>query len=109
MLWAASRAPLPKLQAFKQRMGGTFPWASSQGGDFNYDFNVSITEEQQRNGGAEYNYRRGGHAMTETTRPPVVMENAARNGAEPIAYVRERPGLSAFDPEHRGVYHTYSP
>ena len=64
MLWAASRAPLAKLQAFKQRMGWTFPWASSQGGDFNYDFNVSITEEQQREGGTEYNYRRGGHAMT---------------------------------------------
>src|SRR3984893_14382390 len=72
-LWAASRAPLPKLQAFKRRMGWTFPWASSQGGDFNYDFNVSITEEQQRNGGAEYNYRRGGHAMSETTHPPVVI------------------------------------
>src|ERR1700737_1334642 len=87
MLWAASRAPLPKLQAFKQRMGWTFPWASSQDGDFNNDFNVSITEEQQRTGGTEYNYRRGGHAMTETTLPPVVIENAARAGAEPIAYV----------------------
>src|ERR1700716_1532316 len=75
MLCAASRAPLPKLQAFKQRMGWTFPWASSQSGDFNYDFNVSITEEQQRNGGSEYNYRRGGHAMTETTLPPVVFED----------------------------------
>src|SRR5258708_17855784 len=96
MLWAASRAPLPKLQAFKQRMSWTFPWASSQGGDFNYDFNVSITEEQQRNGGSEYNYRRGGPAMTEPTLPPVVIENAARSGAEPIAHVRERPGLSAF-------------
>ena len=108
MLWAASRAPLPKLQAFKQRMGWTFPWASSQGGDFNYDFNVSITEEQQRNGGSEYNYRRGGHAMTETTLPPVVIENAAGTGAEPIAYVRERPGLSAFVLEDGVVYHTYS-
>ena len=41
---AVSRAPLAKLQAFKQRMGWTFPWASSVGGGFNYDFNVSITE-----------------------------------------------------------------
>jgi predicted dithiol-disulfide oxidoreductase (DUF899 family) len=40
MLWAVSRAPLPKLQAYKQRMGWTFPWASSFGGDFNSDFNV---------------------------------------------------------------------
>src|ERR1700723_1993254 len=77
MLWAASRAPLARLQAFKQRMGWTFPWASSQSGDFNYDFYVSITEEQQRNGGSEYNYRRGGHAMTEAALPPVVIESAA--------------------------------
>jgi predicted dithiol-disulfide oxidoreductase (DUF899 family) len=89
-------------------MGWTFPWASSQGGDFNYDFNVSITEEQQRNGGAEYNYRRGGHAMTATTLPPVVIENAAKSGVEPAAYVRERPGLSAFVLEDGVVYHTYS-
>ena len=58
-----SRAPLAKLQAYKRRMGWTFPWASSAGGDFNFDFNVSFTEEQQREGGIEYNYRRGGHAM----------------------------------------------
>ncbi|HEY8005533.1 MAG TPA: DUF899 domain-containing protein [Methylocella sp.] len=108
MLWAASLAPLPKLQAFKRRMGWTFPWASSQSGDFNYDFNVSISEEQQRKGGAEYNYSRGGHAMTETTLPPVVIESAARTGAEPSAYVRQRPGLSAFVIEDGVVYHTYS-
>src|SRR5918995_7245446 len=57
MLLAVSRAPIEKLQTYKQRMGWTFPWASSLGGDFNFDFNVSITEEQQR-AGAEYNYRR---------------------------------------------------
>src|SRR5215831_3367053 len=57
--WAVSRAPLAKLQAFKRRMGWAFPWASSSGGDFNFDFNVSVTEEQQRKGGFEYNYRRG--------------------------------------------------
>ena len=58
MLWAVSRAPLPKLQAYKRRMGWTFPWASSFGGDFNFDFSVGFTEEQQRDGGVEYNYRR---------------------------------------------------
>ena len=62
-LSAVSRAPLPKLQAYKRRMGWTFPWASSSGGEFNFDFNVSFTEEQQREGAIEYNYRRGGHAM----------------------------------------------
>lgn len=108
MLWAVSRAPLAKLQAFKGRMGWTFPWASSHGGDFNYDFNVAITQEQQRTGGGEYNYRRGGHAMTETTLPPVVNESAARTGAEPLDYVRERPGLSAFVRDDGTVYHTYS-
>jgi predicted dithiol-disulfide oxidoreductase (DUF899 family) len=50
MLWAVSRAPLAKLEAYKKRMGWTFPWASSVGGDFNYDFCASYTEEQQREG-----------------------------------------------------------
>ena len=57
MLWAVSRAPLAKLQAYKQRMGWTFPWASSLGSDFNFDFDASFTAEQQREG-IEYNYRR---------------------------------------------------
>ena len=59
MLWAISRAPLEKLADYKRRMGWTFPWASSFGSDFNADFNVSITEDQQREGGFEYNYRPG--------------------------------------------------
>ena len=50
-LSAVSRAPLAKLRAYKRRMGWTFPWASSLSSDFNFDFNVSITEEQQRGGG----------------------------------------------------------
>ena len=53
-----SRAPLAKLLEYKRRMGWTFPWASSFGGDFNVDFSVRFTEEQQREGGIEYNYRR---------------------------------------------------
>src|SRR5437868_4120352 len=58
MLSVVSRAPLAKLQGYKRRMGWTFPWASSHGSDFNFDFNVSLTEEQQRAGTVEYNYRR---------------------------------------------------
>jgi predicted dithiol-disulfide oxidoreductase (DUF899 family) len=58
MLWAVSRAPLAKLQAYKRRMGWTFPWASSAPSDFNADFNVWFTEQQQRTGGIDYNYRR---------------------------------------------------
>jgi predicted dithiol-disulfide oxidoreductase (DUF899 family)/dihydrofolate reductase len=51
MLWAVSRAPFAKLQAYRQRMGWTFPWASSFGSDFNGDFNVWFSEQQQREGG----------------------------------------------------------
>ena len=58
MLWAVSRAPLAKLQAYERRMGWTFPWASSFGGDFNVDFSVWFSEEQQREGLVEYNYVR---------------------------------------------------
>src|ERR1700757_4217582 len=63
MLSAMSRAPLAKLQAFKRRMGWTFPWASSFGTDFNFDFNVGFTKEQQHKGGIEKNYARASHAM----------------------------------------------
>ena len=107
-LMAVSRAPLARLQAFRRRMGWTFPWASSRDGDFNYDFNVSITEAQQRQGGSEYNYRRGGHAITEATLPEPVVRMAAMSGAAPAAYVRERPGMSAFVIDDGVVYHTYS-
>src|SRR5262249_3377719 len=105
MLWAVSRAPLAKLQAFKRQMGWTFPWASSLGSDFNADFNVSIPEEQQRKGGVEYNYRRGGHALDATTVPEPVAQNAAMAGTDVATYVRERPGMSAFVLEDGVVYH----
>jgi predicted dithiol-disulfide oxidoreductase (DUF899 family) len=107
-LSAVSRAPLTKLQAYKRRMGWTFPWASSSGGDFNFDFNVWFTEEQQREGVVEYNYRRGGHAMDVTPIPAPVAELAAMSGTDAATYVRERPGLSAFALEDGVVYHTYS-
>src|SRR6185503_8414705 len=50
MLWAVSRAPLAKLQAYEKRMGWTFPWASSFGSDFNADYGVGLSEQQQREG-----------------------------------------------------------
>ena len=108
MLWAVSLAPLPKLQAYKRRMGWTFPWASSLGGDFNFDFNVSVTEEQQLEGDVEYNYRRGGHAFDATEVPEPVAQNAAMAGTDVATYTRERPGMSAFVLEDGVVYHTYS-
>src|SRR5256714_6477142 len=56
-LCAVSRAPHAKLQAYKRRMGWSFPWASSHGSDFNYDFQAAHTEEQQQAGAVEYNFR----------------------------------------------------
>jgi len=103
MLWAVSRAPYEKLEAYKRRMGWTFPWASSYGSDFNYDFSVGFTEEQQRKEGIEYNYRRepafgGGRAS----------RHAEMCGTDTATYTRERPGVSAFALEDGAVYHTYS-
>jgi predicted dithiol-disulfide oxidoreductase (DUF899 family) len=108
MLWAVSRAPLAKLQAYKQRMGWTFPWASSHGGSFNFDFNVSFTEEQQRQGGIDYNFQRGGHAMDLAPVPEPVAQLAASSGTDALTYARDRPGLSAFVLEDGIIYHTYS-
>jgi len=108
MLWAVSRAPLPKLQAYKRRMGWSFPWASSYGGDFNFDFNTSITEEQQRAGGVEYNYRRGGHPIAAAELPEPVVRFASMCGTDAATYVRDRPGMSAFVLEDGIVCHTYS-
>jgi predicted dithiol-disulfide oxidoreductase (DUF899 family) len=110
MLWAMSRAPLAKLQAYKRRMGWSFPWASSFGSDFNFDFSASFTEEQQREG-AYYNFRRddpvmevGRGALTNA----VSNRNAAMTGTDTSTYLREREGLSAFALEDGAVYHTYS-
>ena len=108
MLWAVSRAPLSKLQPYKQRMGWTFPWASSSGNDFNSDFSVSFTEEEQRAGDIEYNYRRGGHAMDAKSAPEPVRQFAAMCGTDAPTYTRDRPGISAFVLKDGVVYHTYS-
>src|SRR6266496_3820692 len=116
-LSAVSRAPLAKLQAYKRRMGWTFPWASSLGSDinFNFDFNVTFTEEQQREGAIQYNYQREaawiesgiGESMTKRGEGPVA-EIAAMTGTDVATYTRERPGMSAFVLEDGVVYHTYS-
>jgi predicted dithiol-disulfide oxidoreductase (DUF899 family) len=111
MLWAVSRAPLAKLQAYERRMGWTFPWASSFGSDFNPDFNVWFSEEQQRKGGIEYNYQREPawqwrEGSENGDEGPTVF--AAMTGTDPATYTRERPGVSAFALEDGAVYHTYS-
>src|SRR5690348_16636193 len=108
-LAAVSRAALAKLQAYKKRMGWRFPWASSLGSDFNFDFNVSFTEQEQRSGSIEYNFERNGHAMDETTQvPPVVAKIAASCGTDVPTYTRDRPGLSTFVRDGGAIYHTYS-
>jgi predicted dithiol-disulfide oxidoreductase (DUF899 family) len=102
-LAAVSRAPLAKLQAYKQRMGWSFPWASSSGSDFNYDFQVTFTEEQQQSGVVEYNFR------TMDTRSDLSdAQTLAVYGTDVATTMREAPGMSAFALEDGVVYHTYS-
>jgi predicted dithiol-disulfide oxidoreductase (DUF899 family) len=90
-----SRAPLEKLQAYKRRMGWKFPWVSSWGSDFNFDFDVSATEEQIA-------------PFLEGGVPPVVTQLAAECGTELAGYMTEQQALSAFALADGVVYHTYS-
>jgi predicted dithiol-disulfide oxidoreductase (DUF899 family) len=82
---AISRAPLPKIEAFKKRMGWTFKWVSSFGNDFNYDYRVSFRPEESSSGEIIYNY-----APRTTT-------------------MEELPGISVFYKDSDGrIFHTYS-
>ena len=101
--WAVSRAPLPKLQAYKKRMGWTFPWASSYESPFNFDYAVGMTVEQQQ-AGPEYNFHKEGGWQPGASDT----EEAFGTGADWMTYQRERPGVSAFALEDGVVYHTYS-
>jgi predicted dithiol-disulfide oxidoreductase (DUF899 family) len=87
---AISRAPLPKLLAYRDRMGWNFPWASSGRTDFNFDYQVSFTEESVASG-ASYNFR--------------PLEGAQ---LDPAQLPSELPGMSAFVCDDNVVYHTYS-
>jgi predicted dithiol-disulfide oxidoreductase (DUF899 family) len=91
----SSRAPLDRLQDYKRRMGWSFPWVSSLGTDFNFDFDVSATEEQLA-------------AFLKGDLPPVVAHMAAACGTDPAGYMSEGPGLSAFALSDGVVHHTYS-
>lgn len=86
---AISRAPVAKIEPFKRRMGWNFPWLSSNGGDFNYDFHVTIDEAHP-----EYNYRPDYFSL-----PPEQRKGPSRG---------EAPGLSVFVRDGENVYHTYS-
>src|SRR6202021_4065403 len=89
-------------------MGWEFPWAASFGDDFNFDFNVSITEEQQRQGSVEYNYRRGDHPLTAAQVPEPVARFAASCGTDGRTFMRDRPGMSAFAREDGAGHPAYS-
>jgi predicted dithiol-disulfide oxidoreductase (DUF899 family) len=108
-LGAVSRAPLEKLQAYKRRMGWSFPWASSFGSDFNYDFQAGRTEEEEQSGVVEYNFRTEDVTESlEAGKEGPLAEIAASTGTDWATYTREAPGMSAFALEDGVVYHTYS-
>lgn len=111
-LTAVSRAPLTKLQKYKKRMGWSFPWASCFESDFNFDFNVTFTEAQQREGTVEYNYRREPPALppqNTSRKSDTPLDQIARStGTDAETFVRERPGMSAFILQDGVIYHTYS-
>jgi predicted dithiol-disulfide oxidoreductase (DUF899 family) len=105
---AVSRAAIAVLQAYKRRMGWTFRWASSLASDFNYDFNTSFTEEQQRSGSVDYNYRTVDTSLGLEADSEGPAEFAAMTGTDVSTYTREAPGMSAFALSDGVVYHTYS-
>jgi predicted dithiol-disulfide oxidoreductase (DUF899 family) len=108
-LAAVSRAPLAKLQAYKRRMGWSFPWASSFDSDFNYDFQAAFTQEQQQSGAVEYNFRTMDvRPALEAGKESPLGRVAAGAGTDPATFTREAPGMSAFALEDGVVYHTYS-
>jgi predicted dithiol-disulfide oxidoreductase (DUF899 family) len=108
-LCAVSRAPLAKLQAYQRRMGWSFPWASSSGSDFNYDFHTSHTKEEWQSGAVEYNFRTVDFRLPEAGEDnPLVAALTSSVGTDWETYRREGPGVSAFALEDGVVYHTYS-
>jgi predicted dithiol-disulfide oxidoreductase (DUF899 family) len=94
-LMAISRAPLDRLLAYRERMGWSFPWASSEGSDFNFDFQVSATDEQVA-------------SFLDADLPAAVGQMAEASGTDKAGYLAEGPGLSAFALEDGEVFHTYS-
>jgi predicted dithiol-disulfide oxidoreductase (DUF899 family) len=108
-LCAVSRAPLAKLQAYKQRMGWSFPWASASDSDFNYDFHVTHTKAEWQSGAVEYNFRTVDLRLAETGEEnPFVAAITSSVGTDWPTYRTEGPGMSAFALDDGVVYHTYS-
>ena len=108
-LSAVSRAPLAKLQAYKDRMGWSFPWASSFDSDFNHDFQAAHTKEEWASGAVEYNFREMDLRPSAGEEGPGLDEFASSIvGTDWETYRREGPGVSAFVVDDGVVYHTYS-
>jgi predicted dithiol-disulfide oxidoreductase (DUF899 family) len=108
-LCAVSRAPLPKLQAYKRRMGWSFPWASSFDSDFNYDFQATVTKEEWNAGAVKYNFREVDLRMLQGGADnPFIAALTSSVGTDWPTYRGEGPGVSAFALEDGVVYHTYS-
>src|SRR5229473_3630973 len=95
-LCAVSRAPLAKLRAYKQRMGWSFPWASSYGSDFNYDFHVSHTAQEWQAGAVDYNFRTMDFRQPAGQDNPFIATLTSAVGTDWETYRREGPGMSAF-------------
>src|SRR5271166_4399491 len=96
-LLLVSQAPLPKLQAYKHRMGWSLPWVSAANTDFNFDFGASYTKEQVHSWG-----------LDEDRLPPIVRQNAAATGTDVPGYLSESPAVSAFTLQDGAVYQTYA-
>jgi predicted dithiol-disulfide oxidoreductase (DUF899 family) len=109
-LGVVSRAPLAKLQAYKRRMGWSFPWASSFGSDFNRDFQAGYTKEQRKSGATEHNFRTVDRWWEQESSPddPFISSLTGSTGTDWATYIQELPGMSAFALEDGVVYHTYS-
>jgi predicted dithiol-disulfide oxidoreductase (DUF899 family) len=109
-LCTVSRAPLARIQAYKGRMGWSFPWASAFGSDFGYDFQTAHTAEQQRSGPIDYNFTEIDMRPDLDADPdnPWVRVLAGSSGTDWATYRQESPGMSAFALEDGVVYHTYS-
>jgi len=103
-----SRAPLARLQAYKARMGWSFPWVSSAGSDFNYHFHVSHTQPEWDAGAVDYNFRTVDFRPLGEPENPVVAALTAATGTDWETYRREGPGMSAFALGDGAVYHSYS-
>ena len=94
-----SQAPIEKLQAYKRRMGWSFPWVSSANTEFSVDLGFSASEEQTRAWLTP---------AVEAAMPPIVSRNARETGTDVVGYLTESPGFSVFALDDGAVYHTYS-